>query len=308
MCNSKRRRSFWCVSWPRLRRNQARKTILCVCSSMRRAPISSRMRPMISSASWIGILPRPGVSEPSRATRWRRIMNPQLKHAGIAGILTGLGLVMEFTFFVLGGYSADTFGNAVAAVASLQQHGDLFLRVAGIFGAGGAFISVIYVADLASKLRSKSPTRAVATLYFGVLGAVGHALVALSLYVGLPLLLTLAAQDSAATAQTWRAFQLVLSGFQAVGNTFLGSMLLVAGWAILSRKALPLGLGIVGILAGVATLLVILTGGTPLAILGYIAYIPTFVLAITFDVWAGVALLRSKGEPAVGTEAEVAIS
>ena len=235
-------------------------------------------------------------------------MNPQLKHAGIAGILTGLGLVLEFTFFVLGGYSADTFGNAVAAVASLQQHGDLFLRVAGIFGAGGAFISVIYVAGLASKLHSKAPTRAVATLYFGVLGAVGHALVALSLYVGLPLLLTLAAQDRAATVQTWRAFQLVLSGFQAVGNTFLGIMLLVAGWAILSRKALPLGLGIVGILAGIATLLVILTGGTPLAILGYMAYIPTFVLAITFDVWAGVALLRSKGEPAVGTEAEVVIS
>src|SRR6266566_4201983 len=259
MCNGKRYTYFLCVSLPRLRRNQARKTGLCVCFLIERAPISSPMPSMTCNASWIGTLILLGASEQSSEKRWRRSMNPQLKHAGIAGILTGLGLVLEFTFFVLGGYSADTFGNAVAAVASLQQHGDLFLRVAGIFGAGGAFISVIYVAGLASKLRSKAPTRAVATLYFGVLGAVGHALVALSLYVGLPLLLTL-------------------------------------------------GLGIVGILAGIATLLVILTGGTPLAILGYMAYIPTFVLAITFDVWAGVALLRSKGEPAVGTEAEVVIS
>src|SRR6266496_167865 len=257
MCNGKRGRHFLCVSLPRLRRNQARKTVLCVCFLIERAPIISRMRPMASSASWMRTRPRPGAYELSREMRRRRIMNPQLKHAGIAGILTGLGLVLEFTFFVLGGYSADTFGNAVAAVASLQQHCDLFLRVAGICGAGGAFISVIYVAGLASKLHSKAPTRAVATLYFGVLGAVGHALVALSLYVGLPL---------------------------------------------------PLGLGIVGILAGIATLLVILTGGTPLAILGYMAYIPTFVLAITFDVWAGVALLRSTGEPAAGTEVEVVIS
>jgi hypothetical protein len=44
--------------------------------------------------------------ERERSTR----MSPRFKHAGIAGVLTGLGLALEFTFFMLGGYSPDHLG------------------------------------------------------------------------------------------------------------------------------------------------------------------------------------------------------
>jgi hypothetical protein len=226
----------------------------------------------------------------------RSTMSPSLKHAGIAGVLTGLALALDFTFFLLSGYSPTNFGSAMDAMAYLQQHGDLFLRIGGLFGAAGAVIRMIYVAGLAAKLRAKTPTQAVATLYFGVLGGIGHGLVALSFYVGMPMLLALAAQNQAAAATTLSAFTIMTSGFQAVGNVLLGLLLLGTGWAIIAHKALSVGVGWVGVLAGIATLLGVLTSGTPLAAVGFLTFIPSLLFATTFDIWVGVALWRSKSD------------
>lgn len=44
-------------------------------------------------------------------------MSPLLKHAGIAGVLTGLALALEFAFFTISGYSPGNFGSATAALA-----------------------------------------------------------------------------------------------------------------------------------------------------------------------------------------------
>jgi hypothetical protein len=156
---------------------------------------------------------------------------------------------------------------------------------------------MIYVAGLAALLSAKTPTRAVATLYFGILGSVGHGLVALTFYVGLPMLLALAAHDPAVAANGWNAFTIVTSGFQALGNMLLGLMLLVAGWAIISRKALWAGVGWVGVLAGIVSLLGVVTSETPLAILGVLAYLPTFILVMTFDIWVGILLWKSTSDP-----------
>jgi hypothetical protein len=221
-------------------------------------------------------------------------MNPRLKHAGIAGVLTGLGLALEFTFFPLGGYSPQNFGSAAAALAFLRHQGDLFLRLAVVFGLAGALVRIVYVAGLAAVLREKTPTQAVATLYFGVLGSLGHGLVALTFYIGFPQLVALAAQDHGAAEQTWNAFALMTSGYQALGNALLGFMLVGTGWAIISRKALPVAIGWLGLLAGVVTLVEVFTSGTPLAVLGFLAYLPTFILVIAFDLWVGVTLWKSK--------------
>lgn len=223
-------------------------------------------------------------------------MSPTFKHAGIAGVLTGLALAVEFTFFLLSGYSPDSFSSVAAALTYLQQHGDVFLRIGGLFGAAGAVIRVIYVAGLAAKLRAKTPTQAVATLYFGVLGAIGHGLVALSFYVGMPMLLALAAQDQAAATAVLSAFTIITNGFQALGNGLLGLVLLGTGWAIIARRALPVGVGWVGVFAGIATLLGVLTGGTPLAAVGFVVYIPSLLLAIVFDIWAGFAIWKGTGD------------
>jgi len=45
----------------------------------------------------------------------------------------------------------------------------------------------------------------------------------------------------------------ITSGAEGFGNLFLGLSLLTAGWAIISEKALPVSLGWVRLIGGVAT-------------------------------------------------------
>lgn len=219
-------------------------------------------------------------------------MSPKFKTAGIAGIATGLALLGEFVFFMLSGYSPTTFNNPDTAIVFLRSS-ETFLRLAVLFGITGVAIRMIYVAGLAAKLKAKSPNTAVATLYFGIIGGVGHGLVAMSFYLGFPLFIALAGSNPAAAGNSWGAFTAITSGFQGFGNFFLGLMLLVSGLAIISQKALPKGVGIVGILAGSASILGVFTTATPLAAIGYMAFMPSLILAMVFDVWAGISLLKS---------------
>lgn len=219
-------------------------------------------------------------------------MNPRLQSAGIAGILAGVALVGEFIFFMISGYNPQSFSDPAAALAFLRDSG-AYIRVAVLFGAAGVALRTIFVAGLAASLQSRTPTRAAATLYFGILGGVGHGLVALSFYIGIPMLIALAARDPAAAANAWGAFTTITSGFEGFGNFLLGLTLLAAGWAIVSHKALPVGAGWVGLLAGSATVVRVFATGTPLAVLALAVFFPSLILAGVFNVWAGIALWRS---------------
>src|SRR5215813_11163615 len=112
-------------------------------------------------------------------------MSPRLKIAGIAGILTALALMGEFLFFMVSGYNPQTFGNSGSALTFLRERG-MYVQIAVLFGAAGVAFRMLYVAGLAARLQSKTPTRAAVTLYFGLIGSAGHGLVALSFYVGIP--------------------------------------------------------------------------------------------------------------------------
>ncbi len=220
-------------------------------------------------------------------------MAPIMKHAGIAGILTGIFLLGEFVFFMLSGYSPSTFTNPEAAIAFLRES-ELPLRLAVVFGAFGVVARIIYVAGLAARLQEKSPTAAVATNYFGILGGIGHGLVALSFYVGIPMILALAASQPSIAANAWGAFTAITSGFQNLGNFLLGLMALVVGITILTSHLLPRGLGYVATAGGTITLLVVWTTSTPLAGIGYALFMPSMLLAVVFDIWGGIALLKDK--------------
>ncbi len=230
-------------------------------------------------------------------------MRPTLRSAGIAGIITGLALAGEFIFFFLSGFTPDKVADPAAALVFLRDN-ELFLRAAVLFGAIGVAFRMVYVAGLSAKLSDKTPTYATGTLYFGVIGGVGHGLVALSYYIGFPLFIALAASNQPAAVGSWGAFSAITSGFQGFGNFLLGLMLLVAGWAMVSKRDLPAGAGAIGILAGLATLIGVFTTGTPVSSLGFAVFLPTFVLAIAFDLWVGVALLASENRRSVGLPAE----
>jgi hypothetical protein len=227
-------------------------------------------------------------------------MNPKLRIAGIAGILTGVALAGEFIFFMLSGYNPQLSNDPAAALTFLRESG-MYIRVAVLFGAAGVALRTIFVSGLAASLYAKTPTEAVATLYFGILGGAGHGLVALSFYIGIPMLVSLAARDPAAAANAWGAYTTVISGFEGFGNFLIGLMLLAAGWAIASHKALSAGAGWIGLLGGLATLVRVFTTGTPLAGIAFAVFFPSLVLAGVFDVWAGIALwrygARERGRP-----------
>ncbi|HEU5349810.1 MAG TPA: hypothetical protein VFU63_14465, partial [Ktedonobacterales bacterium] len=164
------------------------------------------------------------------------------KSAGIAGILAGVALAGELTLFTMSGFAPDTFNDAAGALAFLRDHG-AYLRAAVVFGAVGVALTILFLTGLAAHLRDKTPMRAAATLYFGLLGNVGDGLVALSFWLGLPAFVTLSARDQAAATNAWGAFKAITDGFGGFGSFLLGLSLLAAGLAIIARRALPRILG-----------------------------------------------------------------
>ena len=194
---------------------------------------------------------------------------------------------------MVSGFTPNQVADPAQAIALIQNK-EILLRIATFFGFSGAFVSVPYIAGLAVKLQAKAPTRATAVLYFGVLGSIGHALVALSYYLGFPALTTLATHHLSEAISSWGGFLAVTDGFQGLGNLLLGLMFLLAGLAIITKGDLPKGLGWIGVIAGSAAILGVVTTSTPLSGLGYGTYIPSIILAIAFDIWAGRKLMVTK--------------
>ena len=219
-------------------------------------------------------------------------MNLKSQVAGVAGILTGLGLAGEFLFFMASGYSPELFSDPIAALGFLRERGEL-LRLAVLFGATSVAARTLFVVGLATRLQAVTPSRAAATLYFGLLGGIGG-LVALSFYTGTPMFVALAARDQVMAASAWSAFNILLSGFEGLGNFMLGLMLLSAGSAIITHKVLPMGAGWAALLVGLMTVVRVFSTGTSFAGLGFAVFFPTLILAIVFDLWAGIALWQSK--------------
>jgi Domain of unknown function (DUF4386) len=211
-------------------------------------------------------------------------MSPRARAAGIAGVLAGLGLIGEFVLFTVSGSRPSTLQHASTALPFLQEHGTA-IRAAALLGAANAALAVIFLAGLAARLHAKAPTLAVATLYFGIIGAAGDALVAISLWLGTPSFTQLAASDHPAASPAWEAFAAVINAFGGFGNLFLGLSLLAAGSAIASTKALPATVGWIALIAGAATLARIL-GLDP-------AFLVSLILATVFRIWTGIHLWRS---------------
>ena len=215
------------------------------------------------------------------------------KYVGIAGILTGVALLLELVFFMASGFTTTKIADQTQAITLIQDK-VVLLRIATFFGFSGAIISIPYIAGLAAKLRAKAPARATAVLYFGIVGSVGHGLVALSYYLGFPLLITLSIHHLAQAINSWGGFLAITAGFQGLGNLLLGLMLGLAGLSIIKIKEdLPQGVGWVGVAAGITAILGVITTATPLKAIGYATYIPSIFLAILFNIWVGRRLLIS---------------
>ncbi len=206
---------------------------------------------------------------------------------GIAGILAGVALAAEFLFFSLSGFSQSAFSDPASAMTFLRDHGAL-VRTAVLFGASGIVVTLVFLAGLADRLKAQTPTLAAATLLFGIVGNVEDGLVALSFWTGIPAYVALAGHDLASAQNSWTAFANLTSGYQGFGNLFLGLSALAAGLAIVTRRELPVALGAIGLLAGVAAIASVLGVNSPL---GFFGFATAILLVIVFRVWAGIELL-----------------
>ncbi len=60
-------------------------------------------------------------------------MKPLNKYAGIAGVLAGVALLLEFAFFISSGFTPDKVGDPAQAIALVQSE-ETLLRIATFFG------------------------------------------------------------------------------------------------------------------------------------------------------------------------------
>lgn len=220
-------------------------------------------------------------------------MTLHYKYAGRAAIATGIALLLEFSFFMISGFSPDKLANPSAAIALLQDK-ETVLRIATFFGFSGALMRILYMTGLAARLKEATPNRAAAVLYFGILGTIGHGLVALCFYLGFPTLTELASHSMSAAINSWGAFQAITNGFLGLGNLLLGLTLLIAGSAIVAKGQFPKALGVLGLIGGSAAIVSVVITATPLSAGGYMLYMLSVIISMVFDVWVGIQLIKSQ--------------
>jgi hypothetical protein len=206
-----------------------------------------------------------------------------LRVAGIAGLLAGLGLLAEFVLFGISGLGATTLDETSTAIPFLQQQGDV-LRAAVLAGAANNILVVLLYWGLAQRIRLQAPTLAAAALLWGMVAVVADGLVALS-YWRAPTFVAFAGGDPAVVAPAWRAFQATVSAERDVANVFVGFALIAIAIAALWRRSVSRPLGAVALLTGAGAI------AGPLGVGA--AYLISLLLAIVFRLWAGIELFRT---------------
>ncbi len=212
--------------------------------------------------------------------------------AGWSGILAGIGLLIEGVLWGASGWTPASFADPAAAMAFLTESGTI-LRWAVLSGFVNLIFLIVFIAGLAARLQSKTPTLATTTLWFGMIGITLHLLVPLAHWYGVPAFLEAFARNPAAAESAWTAF--IVVGHEAAGGAgslFMGLSMLTAGWAIVAERAMPFLLGWLGLLTGLATVLTLFAPDTPLSALAGAMFMPSLLLAIIFRIWAGIALTR----------------
>ena len=210
-------------------------------------------------------------------------MAPRMQSAGTAGIVAGVALAIGFILFLTSGITAEVLGDPAQALSRLGQRAGLLRLISAVFVVAVAF-AVVFVAGLAAKLRDRTPTRATATLYFGVLGLAGHGLGSLIFLTAVPALVAYAAKDQVAASHAWVALYALDNATDGLGTLFAGLSFLMAGWAITATKVLSTALGWVAIIAGVVGVV------TPFFAANELLFLASFVLPIIVLLWAGNAL------------------
>lgn len=212
---------------------------------------------------------------------------------GWAGVLAGVGLIVEGMLWTAGGWTPQTFSEPETALRFLRDSGTT-LRWAALAGFVNLAFAAVFLVGLAERLRAGAPTRAAATLWLGMIGIAAHLLVPMAYWYGVPAFL--GAEPSLALS-SWTGFAAIVSAAGGVGSLFAGLSMAAAGWALVATRTLPAApvvLGWIALLGGTAAVLTVFAPDTPLSGTASAVYLPSLLLAITFRIWAGIAMTRTE--------------
>jgi len=213
-------------------------------------------------------------------------MSPRRQTAGMMGIIAGAALLILFILFFTSGATPATFNDPGAALSFMRDQAGR-LEVLACLAIITVATATVFVAGFAAALSQRTPTRATATLYFGLLGLAGHALGAFILFAGYPWLVSMAAKDQVAATHAYVALNGLTMATDGLGNFFVGLSTLFGGWAATITPGFGAALGWFGVVAGVITALAGLVPQIqPL-------YLGSFILPIVWLVWAGYTLRRA---------------
>lgn len=214
---------------------------------------------------------------------------PSRTAAGLAGIVAGSLLLIELGLFLASGWSPEAFTRAESA-AEVMRTGGSYLRGAALAGFFGLALTVLLMGGVARHLEHFAPTIAAATLYFALIGAAGHALVPLGLWLTVPLLGNLGPLPWPQGA--WEGFNQAMGAAHGVGSVFSGLAMIAAGGGLIRVPLASRWPGVLGLGAGFTTLAALLSIGTPASAIGAMLFLPSIGATILFRGVSGAELMR----------------
>ena len=207
------------------------------------------------------------------------------RNGGTAGVVAGILLAILFVLFLSLGEEMMAPEPAKSLAVMTQKWSTV--QLASLLGLLTAGVAVPFAVGIAARLRDSAPTRARALLYLTLLGLAGHGLESAITRFGGWAIIQYAAADQTGALHSWVALSAVTQGLSMFGSAFTGAGTLIAGWAIMSTKALGAGVAWVGIVAGVAQILSLFTAAGPVFLGG-------FLLTIVWLLYAGYSLMQAK--------------
>jgi hypothetical protein len=205
------------------------------------------------------------------------------RNGGTAGVIAGILLALLFILFLMLGEDMMSPDPSKSLALVTQKSGQF--RAATLLGVLATGFAVPFTVGLATRMRDSAPTRSRAFLYLLLIGLVGHGVGSVVGWTGSQQIIRYAAGDQTGALHAWTALSAVTNSLDVFGNAFTGAATAVAGWAILSTKALGVGIGWLGVVAGALQVLVLFTPAT---------FLPGFLLTILWLLWTGYSLMQAK--------------
>ncbi len=207
------------------------------------------------------------------------------RNAGTSGIVGAVLLLIGFILFLSSGLDPVTADDPAKALPLVAQLGSRW-AITGIAFVLAVAFGVLFLVGFFSRVREKAPTRAAATLYFGLIGLSAFALSGMLQWRGGTYLATYLAKDQVAASHAWVALRAAVQALEGLGNGFVGVSLAVAGWAVIATGVFPAVLGWVAVAGGVLTFLQVFWS------MQAVLFFASIVLTIVWLAWGG-SRLRS---------------